>query len=268
MNKPNLSQIAKGIQTSLTKHSPEILMGIGVAGMATTVILAVRATPKALSILDEAAAEKEARTRTRLAIEDLPKVFTAKEMVTLTWKCYIPATVSFVTSAGCLLGASSVNGRRNAALATAYTLSETAFKEYKDKVVETIGEKKEQVVRDAIAKEHIEKNPIGKNEIIVTGKGNTRCYDCISGRYFESDIDKLRKAENELNRQILVDMYASLNDFYDLIGLSPISMGEDLGWNIDKKPELYFSAQLSDDEEPCLVVNYSVAPMYDYYKTM
>lgn len=268
MNKPNLSQITKSVRATLTEHSPEILTGIGIASMVTTTILAVGATPTALTILDEAAAEKEGRTRTRLAINDLPKIFPAKEVFLLTWKCYVPAAVTFATGVGCLIGASSVNVRRNAALATAYTLSETALKEYKEKVIETIGEKKEQAVRDSIAKDHIEKNPVGKNEIIVTGKGSTRCYDCISGRYFESDIDKLRKAENELNRQILVDMYASLNDFYDLIGLSPIAMGEDLGWNIDKQPELYFSAQLSDDEEPCLVVNYSVAPRYEYYKTM
>lgn len=268
MNKPNLSQIAKSIRTTLTQHSPEILTGIGIASMVTTTILAVRATPTALSILEDAASENEDWVDIKPAITDLPKIFPMKEVFVLTWKCYIPAAVSFATGVGCLIGASSVNVRRNAALATAYTLSETALKEYKEKVIETIGEKKEQVVRDSIAKDHIEKNPIGKNEIIVTGKGSTRCYDCISGRYFESDIDRLRKAENELNRQILVDMYASLNDFYDLIGLSPISMGEDLGWNIDKQPELYFSAQLSDDEEPCLVVNYSVAPRYEYYKTM
>ncbi len=268
MNKPNLSQIAKSIRATLTQHSPEILTGIGIASMVTTTILAVRATPTALMILEDAASEKEEWVDVKPNITDLPKIFPVKETFVLTWKCYIPAAVTFVTGVGCIIGASSVNVRRNAALATAYTLSETALKEYKEKVIETIGEKKEQVVRDSIAKDHIEKNPIGRNEIIVTGKGSTRCYDCISGRYFESEIDNIRKAENELTRQILVDNYASLNDFYDLIGLSPISLGEDLGWNIDKKPEIYFSAQLSDDEEPCLVINYSVAPKYEYYKSM
>lgn len=268
MNKPNLSQIVKSVRATLTQHSPEILTGIGIASMVTTTILAVRATPTALKILEDAASEKEDWVDVKPDITDLPKIFPVKETFVLTWKCYIPAAVTFVTGVGCIIGASSVNVRRNAALATAYTLSETALKEYKEKVIETIGEKKEQVVRDSIAKDHIEKNPIGRNEIIVTGKGSTRCYDCISGRYFESEIDNIRKAENELTRQILVDNYASLNDFYDLIGLSPISLGDDLGWNIDKKPEIYFSAQLSDDEEPCLVVNYSVAPRYDYYKSM
>ena len=265
MNKPNLSQIAKSMRASLIEHSPEILTGIGIAGMITTTVLAVKATPTALSILEDAAREKEESSKV-YAINDIPKIFSAKEVITLTWKCYIPAATSGVLSIACLIGASSVNARRNMVLATACSLSETALKEYREKVVETIGEKKEQVVRDAIAKDHIEKNPIGKNEIIVTGKGNTRCYDCVSGRYFESDVDKLRKAENELTRMILVDMYASLNDFYDIIGLSPISLGDELGWNIDNQPEIYFSAQLSDDEEPCLVLNYTVSPKYDYQK--
>jgi hypothetical protein len=237
--------------------------------MVTTTILAVKATPTALSILDEAAAEKEERSRTRLAIEDIPKVFTAKELITLTWKYYIPSAVTFATGVGCLIGASSVNVRRNAALATAYTLSETALKEYKEKVIETIGEKKEQVVRDAIAKDHIEKNPVSKNNVIVTGKGKTRCYDHLSGRYFESDADRIKKAEIELNRQILTDMYVSLNEFYDILGLDPVGLGEDLGWNVDSGDiEIYFSAQLDDEENPCLVLNYTVAPKYDYQRIM
>lgn len=269
MNKPNLPQIARSVRTTIEQHSPELLVGIGIASMATTVVLAVKATPTALSILEDAAAKKDDRSRTRLSIEDLPKMFTAKEIFTLTWKYYIPSAVTFTTGVGCLIGASSVNARRNAVLATAYTLSETALKEYKDKVVETIGEKKEHVIRDAIAKDHIEKNPVSNNQVIVTGKGKTRCYDHLSGRYFESDADRIKKAENELNRQIITDMYVSLNEFYDMLGLSPVGLGEELGWNIDSGDiEIYFSAQLDDEENPCLVLNYSVAPKYDYYKVM
>ena len=269
MNKPNLSQIAKSVRATLTQHSPEILTGIGIASMVTTTILAVRATPTALLILEDAASEKEEWADTKPAITDLPKIFPVKEVFLLTWKCYIPAAASFVTGVSCLIGASSVNVRRNAALATAYTLSETALKEYREKVIETIGEKKEQVVRDAIAKDHIEKNPVSKNNVIVTGKGKTRCYDHLSGRYFESDADRIKKAEIELNRQILSDMYVSLNEFYDILGLDPVGLGEDLGWNIDSGDiEIYFSAQLDDEENPCLVLNYTVAPKYDYQRIM
>ena len=114
------------------------------------------------------------------------------------WTCYIPAAVTGCISVFCLIGASSVNVRRNAALATAYTLSESALKEYQEKVIETIGEKKEQSVKGTpCQRTGLTETPVSSREIIITERGNTLCYDAISGRYFKSDIDKLKKAENE-----------------------------------------------------------------------
>ncbi len=253
MNKPNLSKIAKGIRMSISKHSPEILTGIGIAGMVTTTVMAVRATPKALILIEDKKAEN-----------DVDKL-TPVETIKATWTCYIPAAITGCLSIFCLIGASSVNARRNAAMATAYTLSESALKEYQGKVIETIGEKKEQSVRDAIAKDRIDKNPVSSREVIITEKGNTLCYDAISGRYFKSDIDKLKKAENELNRRMRDEMYISLNEFYYEIGLNPTKIGDDLGWNIDHGYiELNFSSQLTDDGNPCLVIDYQVTPRYEY----
>ena len=254
MKKPKLSSISKGIRGAITKHSPEILTGIGIAGMITTTIMAVRATPKALILIEERKEE--------IDVDKLTPI----ELIKTTWTCYIPAAITGGLSIICLIGASSVNTRRNAALATAYTLSESALKEYQEKVIETIGEKKEQTVRDAIAKDRIDKNPVSSREVIITEKGNTLCYDAISGRYFKSDIDKLKKAENELNRRMRDEMYISLNEFYYEIGLNPTSIGDDLGWNIDHGYiELNFSSQLTDDGNPCLVIDYQVAPSrYEY----
>lgn len=253
MAKQGLSNIAKRLQRVMTKHSPEILTGMGIAGMITTTVMAVKATPKALTLIEE---KKKQEKQDKL---------TPVETVKTAWKCYIPAAVTGTLSLVCLIGASSVNLRRNAALATAYTLSESALKEYREKVVETIGEKKEQTVRDAVAKDKIDRNPVSSREVIFTDKGDTLCYDVISGRYFKSDIDKIKKAENELNRQMRDELFISLNDFYYAIGLSPISIGDDLGWNLDKGYiELDFSSQLADDGTPCLVISHRVAPQYEY----
>ena len=260
--KPNLSRIARDVRTVVSKHSPEILTGIGIAGMITTTVMAVRATPKALELIDEGKLER-ADNDENFIYDSTP--LPVKDVIKLTWRCYIPAAVTGCLSVSCLIGASSVNVRRNAALATAYTLSETALKEYRGKVVEVIGDKKEQAVRDAVAKDKIDQNPVTSREIIVTEKGNTLCYDVASGRYFKSDIDKLKKIENELNRQMRDDMYISLNEFYYEIGLNPTSIGDDLGWSIDNGYiDLNFSSQLTDDGTPCLVIDYQVAPKYDY----
>lgn len=250
MNKQSFNKAVKDVQKALKKHSPEILTGIGVAGMVATTVMAVKATPKALQKIDE----QEIRDGKRL---------TGKEIVKAAWKCYIPAAVTGVCSVACVIGASSVNARRNAALATAYTLSETALKEYKEKALEVVGEKKEQAIRDAIAKDQIAKAPLKDKEVVLTGKGESLCYDPLSGRYFKSDIEKLRKAENMMNRRMRDEVKISLNEFYEEIGLREIEMGEHLGWDIDKGYiELDFSSQLAEDGTPCLVMGHHRPPTY------
>lgn len=265
MSKPKVTKFIDSTKTMLVKHSPEILTGIGIAGMVTTTVLAVKATPKALQLIEQEKEYRELDRQNGVDEKFAPWEISAIDAVKLCWKCYIPAAVTGVVSMACLIGASSVNARRNAALATAYKLSETALNEYREKVVETIGEKKERVVRDAVSKEKIEKDPVTKKEVIVTEKGNTLCYDAISGRYFKSDIDLIKRAVNELNRQMLSDGYISLNEFYDELGLEHIQLGYDLGWKIDKGMiDIDFSSHLASDGTPCIVVNYSIAPEYGY----
>ena len=253
MSKIKFKPLIKTIRSGLAKHSPAILTALGITGMIGTTVLAVKATPKALDLIEN---KKEELDKDRL---------TVVETVKATWKCYVPAAITCATSAACLIGASSVHTKRNAALATAYKLSESALIEYRDKVVETIGEKKEQSVRDAIAKDHVEKNPVTNNEVIITDRGYTLCYDELSGRYFYSDIEKIKKAANELNRQMLNDMYVSLNELYYELGLEGTKLGEQMGWNVDRGLiDLKFSATVSADDRPCIVLDYRIPPMYDY----
>lgn len=256
MGKTNLATIVASTRQFVSKRSPEILTGIGIAGMISTTVLAVKATPKAMELI-------EAKKREEW-LDELSPV----EMVKVAWKPYIPAIVTCVTSTACLIGASSVSAKRNAALATAYKLSETALAEYREKVIETIGEKKERTVRDKVAEERVKKNPVSKNEVIITGNGKTLCFDPISGRYFMCSIETIKRAENTLNKQMLHDIsgYVSLNEFYDEIGLDHTSVGDDLGWNTDQIIDIDFSSQLNDTGEPSVVLDYLVAPKYDFYK--
>ena len=256
MGKTNLATIVASTRQFVSKRSPEILTGIGIAGMISTAVLAVKATPKAMELIEEKKREEW--------LDKLSPV----EMVKVAWKPYIPAIVTCVTSTACLIGASSVNAKRNAALATAYKLSETALAEYREKVIETIGEKKERTVRDKVAEERVKKNPVSKNEVIITGNGKTLCFDPISGRYFMCSIETIKRAENTLNKQMLHDIsgYVSLNEFYDEIGLDHTSVGDDLGWNTNQIIDIDFSSQLNDNGEPSVVLDYLVAPKYDFYK--
>ena len=254
MNKSGLKRTIKSVERVLTKYSPGILTGIGIAGMIGATFMAVKATPKALYLIETKKEESE--------VEELTTVETIKTC----WKCYIPATLTTVLSAACLIGASTVSAKRNAALATAYSISEAALREYQEKVVEVIGEKKEKAVRDAVAKDQIERDPVTKSEVvIIDSNSNTLCYEPLSGRYFKSTIDKIKKAEIKLDRQMIQEMYVSLNDFYWEIGLDETDLGDKMGWNLSKGyMDLSFSSQLADDGTPCAVIVYGIPPVYDY----
>lgn len=259
MKNPRIAKFFKDAQSVLSKHSPEILTGLGITGMITTVVLAVKATPKALEMIED---EKHKRF-------DVEEPMTTVDIVKVAWKPYVPAAITGAVSTACLIGANSVHARRNAAIATAYKLSETAFSEYKEKVLETIGDKKEQTIKDQIAKDKIEKTPVSKSEVIVTGNGSTLCFDGVFGRYFESDIESIRKAINNINAKMNRQMYVSLNEFYDELNLDHVDIGDELGWNLDNGlVEVDFSSQLTDKGQPCIVIRYNVAPKRNFDRFM
>ena len=249
-------------------------------GVITTAVMAVQATPKALSIIDDevfrryedSLIDKDISYVEYLncpegySVSDRIKTLPKLDLIRLTWRCYAPTMLMGGLTIGCIISANSINLRRNAALASVYSLTESALKEYQAKVVETFGEAKERKVRDEIAKDRLAKDPVANKEIIITGRGDTLCYDSIGGRYFKSDIEKIRKIENKLNRDMLNgDMFLSLNDVYYELGLSPTTLGEELGWDVQNGLlEFDFSSQLTEDGTPCLVLNYSIEPRYNF----
>lgn len=255
------THLAKTLGGIISKNSSTILTAVAVGGVFTTVALAVGATPKVLSNLNEVAREKYS-CETDSDVIITPSLFSKKELILLSWKFYIPAAAVGLATVACIIGANSIGLQRNAALAGLYGLTEKAFKEYQSKVVETIGKNKELDVRDEISADKIKQNPVGETEIIFTGKGDVLCYDSLSGRYFKSEIETIRKAQNKLNRDLILENFVSLNELYGELGLSNIKLGYDMGWDVDRMIDITFSAQLTEDQEPCLVLNYEMIPKY------
>ena len=252
MSKINLKQTMTTMINAAKCHSPEIMTGLGIGGMITTTVLAVKATPKALRLIEKAKDED-------------CKHLTAIETVKVAWKPYIPAAVTGMASTACLIGANTVNAKRNAALTAAYELSRSALADYKSAVIETVGEKKAKEVHERASQEKVTENPVIEQNVILTERGTTLCYDVISGRYFRSSKDKLEKAENILNRKLIQENYLTLNEFYYEIGLPCIKIGDELGWDIsDGEIDLEFSATLSTDGEPCLAMDYCIRPKYGF----
>lgn len=251
-----MKNVFKTLGAAMSKHSPALLTGVGIAGMLTTTILAVRATPKALKLIEN-------------KTEDKGDKLTPVETVKTAWKPYIPAAISGVLSITCLIFAHRVNTRRSAMLMAAYELSENALTEYKDKAIEVLGEKKEEEIRTAIDKSRLEKDPItSEKQILLSGSGETLCYDALSGRYFKSSINNINSAVNELNNGLITEGTQCLNDYYDLIGLPDITIGYELSWDHSEFGDLIearFTSHITSNGLPCVVVSLDRPPVYHRY---
>ena len=250
--------IIQRAQETLIRRAPEILTGVGVAGMATATVLAVRATPKAIKSIEE---RKKALKKDKL---------TVRETIQAAGKHYIPAAVSTVAGAACIIGASTTSSKRNAALATAYSLAETTMHEYRDKVLEVVGEKKEKEIRDAVDCETVNRIPPTPSEVaIAEGNGKTLCCDATFGGYFYSDRASIERAVNRLNRSMTTssERYISVNELFSEYGRANTDVGDRLGWNVDRGLiDAEFSSQLVDGTTPCLVVHFNNwVPEYNYF---
>jgi hypothetical protein len=196
------------------------------------------------------------------ARDDSPAIV---DMIKVSWTCYIPAGVTGLATVACVIGANQLGLRRQAALVGAYTLAQTAFSEYKDEVVKQIGANKERKVDEAIAERKVqEMRPDA--QVIITGGGEVLCCDMLTGRYFRSDPETIRRAENDLKACILKDMFCDHNYWYSLLNLEDVVLGDALGWNINHMPEVLFSSHLAPDGTPCLAVRFQVLPIVDYLK--
>lgn len=238
---------------AVKNNAPEILTALGISGVATTSYLVAKASFEA--------AKKIEQNEAIGGVSDDPKQ-RLKERTKLVWKMYIPAGLSGVATIACIVGSGRASGRRTSAAVAAYSFTEKAFSEYKDKAKEVIGANKEQKLRDDLAQDQVRQNPPSK-EITIIGDGDVLCCELRTNRYFLSSHEALQRAVNEINFMITHDNYVSLSEFYILIGLPMTEESVHNGWTFEKLMELDFSTALTDDNKPCLTFRYNyVKPLH------
>lgn len=216
-----MNKIAHKLKTGL----PTILSVISVIGLGATVVTAIRATPKALTLIKEAEDEKGDKLNKR-------------EIVKAAWKLYIPMLVIGLSTAGCIIGSNILSNRQNASLAGAYALASGAYAEYKNKVKELYGEEAHKKIISSIAAEKSNAQPITAgsyfaNSCLDFGDDEEELlfYDVFSQRYFTSTLGKVLQAEYHLNRNFVLRGDVTLNEFYEFLGISGIDGCDNLGWN-------------------------------------
>lgn len=217
------------------KNGPTILTCIGSVGVVITSVMAIKATPKAIVLLENARDEKG---------DNLTKF----EKVMVAGPAYIPTIIVGASTIACVFGANILNQRQQAALTSAYALLDSTYKEYQSKVVDLYSEEADSRVKKEIAKDKY----LGDDKLV---DNDALFYDEFSGRYFESTNAKVLKAEYETNKKISDHGGACLNDFYRALGLEPTKYGDRLGWpvndlSLDFRHEKFI---LDDGLEGCII---------------
>lgn len=242
------SRIAKTIQRNLKANSPIIYSAIAGVGTIVTAYLASRASFEAARRIDFHEGEYGFSESKLERVTDRAK---------LVWKLYVPTALSATTTVVSIVAANKVQANKTIAAQTALSVSQQLYADYRDRVIEEYGANKDQSIRDQIAENRVKALPPPSQDILITGPGNVLCCEQYTGRYFASDMETLRRAQNDINAKLHMHDYATLDDFYHMVGLGGTTGSSQIGWNSDKQMNLEFSAVMTDDGRPCLSFEYN-----------
>jgi len=241
----------KGIVEFIKKHDSTILTCIGSLGVISTAVLGIKATPKAIKIINE---EKEIRKeKTKLIIND--EIFyndeiTNYEIFKLVWKEYIPMTLSGIGTISCIFGANILNKRSQASLMSSYMLLSKYFNEYKYEASKTYELDEQSNANQTIQKKILEKHV--KTEIpndIYVDNDEVLVYCPIyatthfNNGYITTKREALVNLETKINAEIYKEGYICINKIYKWLGVEKDKLpawGWQYGWvrpydvNIDK----------------------------------
>lgn len=214
------------------QNASTILTGVGIVGVVATAAMATNDTIKAVKLLEGNE--------------------TKKEVVKKTWKCYIPTAICVTASVVSIFGANKISMDKIMTLTTLYSLNEKRFKEYKDKVVKVVGDKKAEAIKDEVAKDDILKNPLMSQKApIDIHDDDTICYDQLTGRYFKSSVEEVKRIISDFNESLISDGgMVTMNDIYIAWGLDGVVWGDTAGWELSETGTIQptYSAQLTDVE--------------------
>lgn len=250
-----LAKVGHKAKVFVKKNSATILTCVGAAGVVATAVTAVKATPKAVRLLEEAKAEKG---------EELTKW----EVVKTAGPAYIPSVAIGAGTIACIFGANILNKRHQAAIMSAYAMLDQSYKEYRNKTNELYGEDADQNIRKEIAKDKYK-----DQDIEMSGEGNKQLFfDEFSGRYFEASMEEVLAAEYKINRMINIGFGAYLNEFYELLGLEPVDYGEYLGWNPAMLSDMFWNSWVDfthfkttmDDGLECTIISIDAEPQFGF----
>ena len=225
-------------------NSPAILLGVGVVGVTTSVVLACRATLKLNDVLAKGEEDLE-KVKTSPAVEDEDERKKATFGVQLQTairvvRLYTPSGLLLAGSIACLAGSHVILQKRNAGLIAAYTVVSQSFKEYRGRVVADQGKEKDFEYRFGNGPEvSVIKGPDQDGIKHKTKYTYARVFDRDNPNW--SDVPHqnqnfINMVESSANRRLILNGYLFLNDVYEMLGYPKTQAGQQVGWVVNPKP--------------------------------
>ena len=256
----NLKAVTARTSFAFDKRKPEIYLAVGIASGIAGTVMACKATLKVDAVIVE---HKENIAKIRQVQNDpeLSKQYSdedAKKDVVTQYahtavgviKLYGPAIMLGSIAIASVCASHNVLSKRNTALAAAYATVDTAFKKYRNNVVEKYGEKVDQELRYGTRAQEIV-------ETVVDEKGKektkTKTIDIVQpgdpseyARYFtkgnpdfnekDETLNELffRSQQNYLNDILRINGHLTLNEAYKALNMKESKAGMVVGWIYNK----------------------------------
>ena len=258
MNGVNRTLSKAGFQ--IKKHSPEILIVAGIAGVVTSAVMACKATTKINDILDQTK-EEVGKVNDALANEKIPEdVYSkedAKKDLAIIYiqtgvklvKLYGPSLILGALSITSILASNNILRKRNVALAAAYATIDNSFKEYRSRVIERFGKDLDRELKYNIKAKEISETTVDENgkETTVTKTvpvveseepsdyARFFCEGCAGWtKDPEMNLVFLKQQQNWANELLKTRGHLFLNEVYDMLGIERSKAGQVVGWVYDE----------------------------------
>ena len=244
----------------IKKHSPEILIVAGIAGVVTSAVMACKATTKINDILDQTK-EEVGKVNDALANEKIPEdVYSkedAKKDLAIIYiqtgvklvKLYGPSLILGALSITSILASNNILRKRNVALAAAYAAIDNGFKEYRGRVIERFGKDIDRELKYNIKAKEISETTVDENgkETTVTKTvpvveseepsdyARFFCEGCAGWtKDPEMNLVFLKQQQNWANELLKTRGHLFLNEVYDMLGIERSKAGQVVGWVYDE----------------------------------
>ena len=230
------------------KNSPHLLFATGVVGVGAGVVLACRATLK----VDAVAAAAQSKLKDIKAMEyvDYTEDDRKKDMAIVyirtaakICKLYAPSALVLGLSVAALTKSHTILNSRNAALGAAYAGVDKAFKEYRKRVTDSLGEDADREFRyGSVDHEYVQETDKGMKKVVAkrVKPGEPSMY----ARFFDElcpDFNRqpeynflfVRSVQNFANDMLRARGHLFLNEVYDMLGIPRTGAGQVVGWVLE-----------------------------------